>query len=471
VQKVIPTNRFRWRLTVAFVAVAAVSAGVLAIGSYVVVRQHRESAQHRRSMKEARLSFDVARDNVRSRVNAEQMNALFTELNRRTGLEAIIYVAGPRVFSSDSAIGDGAIPDDVRLAVRSGARSDGHAAVDAIPYLVIGDRITRPRTEMYLFYSQMALTSSLADLRNVLVGAWIVVVVVAAIVGSALARRTLAPVAQASHAARSLAEGLLDTRMSVQTEDEFGLLATSFNEMAQALETKINELSAARERERRFTSDVSHELRTPLTALVNEASLLKEHLDRLPEEARRPAQLLVQDVTRLRDLVIDIMEVSRFDSGRATLQLEEAHVVELVMQVLKRNEWQSDVVVDGQEIAVQTDRRRLERIMRNLVANAVEHGGSSVHVAVGRTADHWSIAVSDGGPGIASRHLPHIFERFYKVDAARAGSGSGLGLAIALENAKLLGGDITVISQPGRGSTFTCRLPRQPSAAAEGPTE
>jgi signal transduction histidine kinase len=469
-QKVIPTNRFRWRLTVAFVLVTAVSAGVLAIGSYVVVRQHRESAQHRRSMKEARWSFDTARATVQTRANAKQMHDLFTELNRRAGFEAIVYVAGRRVFSSDSAIGEGAIPDSVRNAVRKGDQTNGYAAVDAVPYLVIGDRITKPR-EMYLFYSRMALASSLADLRNVLVGAWIVVVIGAAIVGSALARRTLAPVAQASQAARSFAEGLLDTRMSVQTEDEFGLLATSFNEMAQALETKINELSAARERERRFTSDVSHELRTPLTALVNEASMLKEHLDQLPEEARRPAELLVQDVTRLRDLVIDIMEVSRFDSGRPTLQLEEAHVIELVMQVLKRNEWQSDVVVDGEEMAVQTDRRRLERIVRNLVANAVEHGGCDVRVAVGGTLDDWSLIVSDAGPGIPPRHLPHLFERFYKVDAARTGSGSGLGLAIALENAKLLGGDITVVSQRGKGSTFTCWLPRRPPANVEDTIE
>ena len=197
--------------------------------------------------------------------------------------------------------------------------------------------------------------------------------------------------------------------------------------------------------------------------------MLKDHLDQLPEEARRPAQLLVQDVTRLRDLVTDIMEVSRFDSGRPTLQLEEAHVIELVMQVLKRNEWQSEVVVDGDELAVQTDRRRLERIVRNLVANAVEHGGCEVRVAVGGTLDDWSLTVSDAGPGIPPRHLPHLFERFYKVDAARTGSGSGLGLAIALENAKLLGGDITVVSQRGGGSTFTCWLPRHPPASVEAP--
>jgi signal transduction histidine kinase len=447
---------------VAFVVVAAISAGVLAVGSYIVVREHRADAQHRRSMKEARLSFEVARDSSSKRVNAKQMHALFTQLSRRSAFEAIVYVAGDRVFSTDSAIGQSAIPNDVRGEVRRGRETDGHADVDAVPYLVIGDRVTRPRTEMYLFYSQMGLSNSLADLRNVLVGSWVVVVIGAAIVGSALARRTLAPVAEASQAARSLAEGLLDTRMSVETEDEFGLLATSFNEMAQALETKINELSAARERERRFTSDVSHELRTPLTALVNEASMLSEHLDRLPEEARRPAELLVQDVTRLRDLVIDLMEISRFDSGRATLQLEETHVIELAMQVLKRNEWQSDVVVDGDEMAVQTDRRRLERIVRNLVANALEHAGSDVRVTMNANTTEWSMAVTDAGPGIAPSHLPHLFERFYKVDAARSGSGSGLGLAIALENAKLLGGDIAVTSGPGRGSTFRCTLPLHP---------
>src|SRR5207247_2816676 len=136
------------------------------------------------------------------------------------------------------------------------------------------------------------------------------------------ARRPLGACGRASAAARSIAEGLLDTRLPVQGRDEFGAWAASFNEMAQALEDKIAALSEARERERRFTADVAHELRTPLTALVSEASLLREHLDRMPEDVRRPAELLVDDVARLRRLVEDLMAVSRLAAGREQARVE-----------------------------------------------------------------------------------------------------------------------------------------------------
>ena len=159
-------------------------------------------------------------------------------------------------------------------------------------------------------------------LRNILAGGVGILVLLAGFVGALLARRRLRPVGQASDAARSLAEGLLETRLPVEGRDEFGSWAQSFNEMAAALETKIADLSAAQARERRFTADVAHELRTPLTALVGEASLLAEHLESMPPESRRPAELLVADVGRLRRLVEDLMEISRFDAGQESVHAE-----------------------------------------------------------------------------------------------------------------------------------------------------
>src|SRR5206468_1201339 len=142
-----------------------------------------------------------------------------------------------------------------------------------------------------------------------------ILVLLAALAGVVLARSALRPVARASEAAHSLAEGLLETRLPVEGTDEFGAWAQSFNEMAAALEAKIAELQAAQARERRFTADVAHELRTPVTALMGEAALLREHLAQMPPESRRPAELLIGDVARLRRLVEDLMEVSRFDAG------------------------------------------------------------------------------------------------------------------------------------------------------------
>ncbi|MGH3021803.1 MAG: ATP-binding protein, partial [Gaiellaceae bacterium] len=299
----------------------------------------------------------------------------------------------------------------------------------------------------------------LAELRTILLAGLGVVVVLAALAGLLLARRTLAPVARASDAARSLAEGLLATRLPVEREDEFGAWATSFNEMAEALEAKITELSEAQARERRFTADVAHELRTPLTAVVNEASLLAEHIERMPPEARRPAELLVADVARLRDLVEDLMEISRLDAGTQPLRPERVDLGSLVASAVHARGWDKRLRLDTDEVVLTSDPRRLERIVANLVGNALEHGGREVAVRVGRDGVGAFVEVSDRGPGIAREDLPHLFDRFYKADRSRAGQGTGLGLAIALENARLLGGDIAVASEPGAGTRFTFRLP------------
>jgi two-component system, OmpR family, sensor histidine kinase MtrB len=224
--------------------------------------------------------------------------------------------------------------------------------------------------------------------------------------------------------------------------------------MASALESKISALSLAQARERRFTADVAHELRTPLTALVGEASLLEEHLEAMPPAPRRPAELLIADVGRLRRLVEDLMEISRFDAGRESVQAEPVDLAELVAATLRARGWQDRVNLESEDVIVRSDPRRLERIVANLVENALEHGGDDVRVRVGRDV----VEVSDDGPGIAPEHLPHLFERFYKSDPSRTGRGTGLGLAIAHENALLLGGDLEVWSEVGKGSRFTLRL-------------
>jgi two-component system, OmpR family, sensor histidine kinase MtrB len=269
----------------------------------------------------------------------------------------------------------------------------------------------------------------------------------------------LRPVARASAAAHSLAEGLLETRLPVERTDEFGAWAASFNEMADALEAKITALSEAQARERRFTSDVAHELRTPLTALVAEASLLAEQLDRLSPDARRPAELLVADVRRLADLVEDLMEISRLDAGQTRVREEDVDLSSLVAAIVRSRRWDGRVRVEGDEVVLSSDSRRLERIVANLIGNALEHGGREVGVRVGRDGIGVFVEVTDHGPGIRREDLPHVFDRFYKTDPSRASPGSGLGLAIALENARLLGGDIDVWSEVGTGTRFTLRLP------------
>ncbi|HJP66748.1 MAG TPA: HAMP domain-containing sensor histidine kinase, partial [Actinomycetota bacterium] len=352
------------------------------------------------------------------------------------------------------------VPADLVALVRRGNLAFERLDVNDTPYLVMGAPVSGHRTTLlFLFVSEQRLFADLSSLGVILLVGWGVVVVLAGLVGSVLARRTLAPVARASDAARSLAEGLLETRLPVGSNDEFGAWASSFNEMAQALESKIEALQAAHQRERRFTSDVSHELRTPVTALVNEASLLREHLDRIPEDARRPAELLVHDVARLRRLVEDLMEISRLDSGAAAVRVEPVDLPVLVNGIIRARGWDSGVEVSVDPVVIQTDRRRLERILANLIANAVEHGTAGVMVRTRGDGDDLRIDVSDRGPGIRPEDRGHLFDRFYKADPSRSSRGSGLGLAIAQENAHLLGGGIDVTSEPGAGATFSLRLP------------
>lgn len=450
--------RLRRRLTVAFMLAAGLSAAVLAGGSYALVREARLSDSVETALAQSRFNLVLAGEILRESRGPGRYDELLAAYERRGGFVTVGLEDG-RSFSSSLSVGPAQIPAETQRLVAGGRLAYQRQTVAGTRYLVVGGRAPGEEVELYYFYSEEDLWSDLAELRTILLSALAVVVLLAGLAGALLARRTLVPVAQASAAARSLAEGLLDTRLPVESRDEFGAWAASFNEMADALEAKITALAEAQARERRFTADVAHELRTPLTALVAEASLLAEQLERLPPEARRPAELLVEDVARLRDLVEDLMEISRLDAGRTPVRLTEVDLGSLAAATVRARRWEERVRVEGAEAVVTTDARRFERIVANLIGNALEHGGRDVAVRVGRDGVGAFVEVSDRGPGIRPEDLPHVFERFSKADPARSGPGSGLGLAIALENARLLGGDLDVWSELGAGTRFTLRLP------------
>jgi two-component system sensor histidine kinase MtrB len=448
----------RRRLTLAFVLAAGLSAAVLAGSSYLVVREARLSDSVDRAIDQSRFNLVLAGETLERPPTAENVATLLDAYERRGGF-VTVGSTGQREFSSSLSVGPRQVPQDLRELVANGQLSYERAEIGDVPYLVVGGRVPGRDTDLYYFFSEERLWDELAQLRNILLIALFAVVVLAALAGIVLARRTLVPVARASAAARSLAEGLLETRLPAERTDEFGAWAASFNEMAEALEAKITALSDAQARERRFTADVAHELRTPLTALVAGASLLAEQIDRMPPDVRRPAELLVADVRRLADLVEDLMEISRLDARQTRPREEDVDLSSLAAAIVRSRRWGGRVRVEGDEVVVSSDPRRLERIVSNLVANALEHGGREVGVRVGRDGLGPFVEVTDHGPGIRREDLPHVFDRFYKTDPSRATPGSGLGLAIALENARLLGGDIEVWSEVGTGTRFTLRLP------------
>jgi signal transduction histidine kinase len=435
----------RRRLTIAFALAVGVTAVVLAAGSYFVVRHNLLRDSVHSSAAQSRQNLRVAADYLPGR--PAQLLAAY----KTTGGFDTVLRSGGRTYSS-KFLSLRQVPAGLQAVVRKGQLGYQRTTVAGTHYLVVGG--PAKGAELYFFYPEDGLRHELALLRNILLVGGALLVLLAALAGAVLAREALRPVARASAAANSLAEGLLETRLPVEGQDEFGAWAQAFNEMAGALETKIEALSAAQTRERRFTADVAHELRTPLTGLVGESSLLAEHLEEMPAESRRPAELLIADVARLRTLVEELMEISRLDAGAESVHAERVDLGSLTRAILRSRGWEERVRVDGADAVVESDPRRLERILANLIGNALDHGGDGVAVSVGPDF----VEVADHGPGISPEHLPHLFERFYKADPSRAGRGSGLGLAIAQENARLLGGRIDVESEPGHGSRFTLRL-------------
>jgi len=436
----------RRRLTLVLALAVGLSGIALAAGSYFLVRHNLLSDSVDSSIVQTRRNLDVA--------PVYSDTAKLVDAYKSRGDFLTVATRGGHTFLSSASVSLRSVPAGLRAIVGRGELGYERTTVAGDHFLVTGAPAGNGR-RLYFFFPENGLRHELSVLRNVLFGGVGILVLLAALAGIVLARSTLRPVARASTAARSLAEGLLETRLPVEGRDEFGAWAQSFNEMAAALEAKIGELQAAQARERRFTADVAHELRTPLTALMGEASLLADHLDEMPPESRRPAELLIADVARLRRLVEDLMEISRFDAGAESVQAEEVDVAALVRATVRARGWDDRVRLEGDGLRVTSDPRRLERIVANLVDNALEHGGSLVSVRIGDN----EIEVADDCPGITPEHLPHVFERFYKADASRSGGGTGLGLAIARENAVLLGGTLEVASEAGAGSRFTLVLP------------
>ncbi|MGI5485331.1 ATP-binding protein [Microtetraspora malaysiensis] len=371
------------------------------------------------------------------------------------------------VVRDDAIPSDGRITAELRASVlRRPELVWQRVTRDGVPYLVAGSRVmllaggTPSGTTVYLVESlAQAAYDEAAVLRAAQVAA-LPVVLLAVLAGLLAARGVLRPVADLDRAARRLGEGRLETRLPVHGGDELARLAGRFNETAAALERSVGELREMEARSRRFVADVSHELRTPLAAATAVTDVLEAGADRLDADAGTAARLVTAEVARLTKLVDDLMEISRFDAGAAVLNLNDVDVGAAVAACLRSRGWSSGVTTDlPKDVRVPLDPRRLDVIVANLVGNALRHGTPPVTVRVRATNQAVAIEVADHGPGLPADVLPHVFERFYKADAARARSeGSGLGLAIARENALLHGGDLTVA--PGPGAVFTLTLPR-----------
>lgn len=342
------------------------------------------------------------------------------------------------------------------------------------PGVLVGSAVTVPAVgpyELYFLYDFSREQQTLSFVQRVLALAGVGLVVLLTGMTWLVTRQAVQPVRTAARVAVRLADGNLDERMIVRGVDEMATLARSFNEMAESLQDQISRMEELSLLQRRFVSDVSHELRTPLTTIRMAAEVIHASREDLDPAARRSAELLSTQLDRFEDLLADLLEISRFDAGAAVLDAESRDVRDVVLTVVeqaaplaeRRQVWLTVEVPETPAIA-DVDPRRVERILRNLVVNAVEHADAKpveVHLA----ADPHALAVTvrDHGVGMAPDEAAHVFDRFWRADPARARTtgGTGLGLAISIEDAHLHGGWLEAWGRPGQGACFRLTLPRR----------
>jgi signal transduction histidine kinase len=454
----------RARLTATLLALVAQTAAMLGVGSYLLV----DFGLHRQALDdaEAEATFDlsvVIPDRLPSDPTLDDVVASrLGESLRQRGVETIVDLGQGDPYVSNISLSNaiGSLPADLVGRVVAGELAYAWTDIGSTPSLVIGGRLPPEGPSFYFIHDVTTLESTLTQLRLALGGGALAVVLVALLAARSIARGVLAPVHAAGRAAERIERGDLSARVPVTSSDEFGAWAQSFNRMATALGETIARLEDAQAQNRRFVADVAHELRTPLAALVAEASILRDHLAELPADGRRAGELLVADVARLRGLVDDLMELSRFDAAAEQVAVEPVDLGRLVRAVADARLPDARVVAPVEPVVIETDARRLERIVGNLLDNAREHApGAAVEVAVERVDDRVLVRVSDAGPGVPPDALDRIFERFFKADPSRHDGSSGLGLAIASEHAGLLGGSLQAVNRPSGGLQVELRLP------------
>jgi two-component system sensor histidine kinase MtrB len=395
--------------------------------------------------------------------------------------------ATPRSVRASRGVDAGSVPAAMRAAVaaspavyRTYTQVRYEDESPAEPGLVVGGQVLVPVDAANEFY-ELYYLFPLADqqravdlLRNGLVVTGALLVVLLGAIAWLVARQVVDPVRQAARTAERFSAGQLQERMASRGTDDIALLAASFNSMAASLQRQIGRLEDLSRVQQRFVSDVSHELRTPLTTVRMAADLLHEERESFDPAVRRAAELLQTQLDRFEALLADLLEISRFDAGAAVLEPEPVDVRDLVRSTvdaltpLAELKGSAVVVVQPEQPCVaEVDGRRISRVLRNLLENALEHGeGRPVTVEVGQDDAAVAVLVRDQGVGLKPGESSLVFNRFWRADPARArtSGGTGLGLAISLEDTRLHHGWLQAWGEPGRGSRFRLTLPR-PSGA------
>jgi two-component system sensor histidine kinase MtrB len=450
------------RVTAGFALSALLVSAAVSLTTYYLTR--RSVLQSRQSLAVHQTLGNAVVVGNALRFSAPDLPDVLSSLETPTDSQSLLYQRGSWVVSN-LAVGSASLPTALRgqvighnVSATMAYRLTGHAE------LAVGVALPAESAAYFEVFDLSDVSRTLVALALSLAGASAVATLLGAAIGTWATRRMLSPLAQTARAAAAIARGQLDTRLVPGRDSELADLAESFNAMVTALEQRI-------QRDARFASDVSHELRSPLTTLHTAVDVLSHRRGELPERSAQALDLLNDEVNRFERLVEDLLEVSRFDVGAADLSLEEVEVAELVRQALGHlGHGGVPVVVrpGGEHLEISADKRRLERVLANLLTNAEAHGGGATQVEVGPMAGGAYVAVDDAGPGVPPESRELIFERFARGRAAgrRAmGAGVGLGLSLVREHVKLHRGRVVVTDSPEGGARFLVELPADPEKA------
>ena len=446
--------RLRSRLLAAFVGGALVLVAGVAVLSYGLTRRYlltqRETSAQRQAQANARLIGGALRSD-------SDLPQLLGSLQSPAGSSTTVVRHDGRWFAASLDLGREAIPEALReVVVDQRSRARQRYVLDHVPRLAVG--LPLPNGDAYFeVFPLRELDRTLRTLRVALTTAAAAAMVGAAGLGVWASRRLLDPLAEIGATATSIAGGELDARLDVGNDVELAALADSFNQMVASLQQRI-------ERDARFASNVSHELRSPLTALRSALQNMETRRASMDERTARSLDLLAREVDRFEHLVQDLIEISRFDAGVVQVSSEEVFLGELVLHAidaLPDRDVPVEVTASATDAVVRADKRRLEQVIVNLVANARQHGGGVDRLRIEADDDTARIIVEDRGPGVAPEDRDRVFERFYRGrHTGRAPGGVGLGLALVAEHARLHGGRAWVEGRDdGGGARFVVELP------------
>ena len=442
----------RWRVAVAFGLCSVMVTGVLAVVTWQLASDYMLRQREMSTTRQAEVNVRLVDAAVRA--GSGGLDELLTGLSTNP-TSTVLLVRDGMWLTSGRRIDPAALPEPLLTLAQDSVPVRQRLVVDGLPVMAVALPVPADGTFIELF-PLVELTGTLRFLSLVLVGGTALGGLFGIGLGLWASRRALRPLTALTTAASRVARGDLDARLPEQADPDLAPLAATFNSTAAALQQRV-------QRDARFASDVSHELRSPLTTMVNATELLSRRRAELPATAVRAVDLLGAEVHRFQRMVVDLLEISREDQTNDSRVLETLDLAELVRNVLgARPDGAPDLETDGSPALLRGDRRRLERVVGNLLDNAGRYGGGAVRVAVCRWGGRLRLEVDDRGPGVPEELRARVFERFARGTRAGqrgADSGAGLGLALVAQHIARHDGAVWVEDRPGGGARFVVDLP------------